>query len=1017
MKKKKVKKIVISLLVLVVCLTLLYNFATSQYCIKKIILPIVAEKSNASISVGNIEVSPLKSSIMISNLEYKSPEVSMQSEKFVVKSSIYDFLINRKINIKTLLLENSNVKLNITSSSQEKSAVITTSDSKIEHEKRTSEKKESKALPYKISLNDLNIVKLNLIVNNDDTVTKLSNFNLNIPNIEPDKKCKINLDGNIFMSDGNKTAEGFIKSKSIIVVNNKFLPIDINSASLINLDGNKMPLSILLKTKKDGSFRFTSNASNIMVKPFVKTFLAGKYSNTEGHIESIKIEANGSSIDDLLTCSSPIESSIAIKNINIFSKNNFSVENKSIRIYCDLSSILNGNFLPNKFSIHGLNADYTDNDQIVKVNNLNVGINKKANNELKAILNTGFYYSKDNKQLKGLLVGNIEFGGADLLNPENLNSILTLQLNEYKMPIKIKYGNNSANEKVDLNIKDFNFSVIKDFIDNAGQKLSGKIEDLSIAMNGEGLDSLKKGFRKDSNIAINTLISANNLKVLEKGKYAVSIPKMEINLDLNKIINKKYYVNLFKVDNPNIVFIKKTDDKEIVYNDKPSRPAMVLPKSSPKVEKKKQKDANVDFDLKNLQVNNLKAEIVADKKMVLSNVNIYSKEIKANTPGKVNVNLNYQIDDNLKGNIKTLNDILITSSLVPELVKSQIELLYGETKSISNIELKCNKQSNSQLPFTFNAQMKDLLLDPFLMALMKSPYNMTKTNIADLNITLKGDDLYNLKTTDGSIKSNLNSISIPVNIKDKNILEVMFFPLRMLAELSSNTALRFVSGDLGNAMIKIDNMFNQEKRIDFKKGSLDVDLNSGIIEINNFDFYGVENSPVEEIKASGLINLNNRVINLNTNTLFASLKIPLEVKGTIDKPKTDTANMTAQILQENSDTIIKTGLDMTNTVNETLNQIKNKNFSELLSRSTDKSNPEQGNVVDQLLNSFIQPQQQNVKKQQEPKTQNKADDTVNQIFGILNKIGNKEQNTSTNNKKQDQSLGDVNDQIKSLLNF
>jgi hypothetical protein len=1016
--KKKMRISVIVLLALIVGFILLYNFATSQYCIKKFILPVVAEKTNSKISVGNIEVSPMQSSVMISDLAYSSSEASMHSEKLIIKSSIYDLLFNHKINVKKVLLQNTTVKIDLTPKADIKPISDATNDDKTVADVET-QKKRSK--PYKISLNDVKIDKLNLVVKNSDKVTKLSNFNLNIPNIEPNKKCTINIDGNIAMSDGKRLAEGFIKSKSIVVINNNFIPTEINSASLLNLDGHKMPLTVKLITNKDGSFKFSSNISDIMIQPFASSFLTGPYSNTKGGIDNVNIEASGKDINDFVANVNPIESSLKVSGINISSENNFYIKNKTIKAEFDLSALMKGEVLPNKLNIYGLNAQYMSKGQNIKIDSLNLGINKKGKNELKAILNTGFDYLKGRKKLNGTLAGNIIVTGINALNPENINSTLNLHLNGYDMPILVKYENNINLEKANLSIENFNFDSVKDFINTSGSKLSGSFANLNIVLSGKGIDSLKKGFQKGSNLDIAATISAKKLKVSDKGKYSADIPDINTSLELNQILNQKYYINSLKVDNPSIILIKKKKTeapakKQVVFT--PVKPT----KEAASADLKK-KPVNVDFDLKNIDINNLRAEIISDKKLILSNVNIRSNEIKANTPGNVDVSLNYVIDNKLKGTLKANNSILVTSALVPEIFKSQLELIYGKNKSISNIDLKCKQPSNGQVPFILSADVKDLLLDPILMAFVPQPYNTTKTNINNLNINLKGQNLYDIKTTEGSVKSDLSNISIPINIKEENIVDVMFFPLKMIAELSSNTALRFVSGDVANAMIKIDNMFNEKKRIDLKNGKLNIGLNSGLINIKEFDFYGIPQSPVEEISANGSINLNNKAINLRTNTLFAGLKIPLDVSGTIDKPKTNTANMTAQILQNNSQMFIKTGLDVTNTVNETLDKIKNKNFDELLKSSTDQNGQQQGSAVEQLLNSVIQrqpQQQQNTQsqpRQSEPQQQSKRNDTVNQIFGIINKIGKQNQNSSGDAKEQNQSSGNVDDQIKNLLNF
>ena len=997
--KKKVKIFAVIIIVILVALIAVYNFGTSQYCIKKIILPIVAEKTNSKISVADIDVSLMGSSVMINDLNYSSSEMSMQSEKLIIKTSFYDILFNNKINIKKLLLKNTSLNLDI---SPKKNVII--AKDKLEQKKIVAAEKKSadKSSIYKISLNDINLENLNVLVKNNETTTKISKLNLSIPNIEPGKECSINLNGGISLSDGKKLAEGIISSKSSITINNNFIPTHINSVSLIKLDKNKMPLIIKLDTKKDGAFDFSLKLSDILIKPFVSAFVTGPYSNTKGEINNISLKATGKDINDLVLGSNPINSSATISGIDISSENNFYLKNKSIRTSFDLLSIIKGNFLPDKIKIQDLNTEYTNSDQLVKIDGLNLNVNKKNENEIKAIINTGFGYNKGSKQLKGSIAGNLQLSGKDIFKPDNVNSNIDLKLNGHNMPIVVKYENNSDTEKALINIKNFDIDSIKDFL-NDSSKLTGGVSDLNITLSGKGIDALKKGFQKDSDSSIISDLSVKNINIKNNGEYSAKVPYLNINLDLNKILNKKYYINSFTVDNPNIAIVKKTVPKK-VNNTKASvnaspttnKPVAVSTKTTPKYK-------HYDFDIKDLNINNLRAEIISDKNLVFSNVNIKSKQIKANTPSSADLSLNYTIDNKLKGSFKTQNDFIITSVLLPKTFNSKIEMINGKSISQSNLNFTCKRASHKNISFRLKTDIKGLLLDPLLMTFVSPPYNMTKTNINTLALNIKGQDLYNFKTMDGIVTSELTNVSIPINVGNKNIVETMFYPLQVIANLASNTALKFVSGNIGKSIAKIDYMFNHKKRIDFKNGKLNIVLTKGIVDIKMFDFFGIPQSPVSEMKAEGRINLNNDVIGLNTNTVFAGIIIPLDITGTIQKPETDTTKMTAQILQQNADTFLNTGFDTTNTVIDTIDKIKHNKFIDLLQTPVPNDKSTQG------AETTPASQQQNT-----------VGDAVTNVLNILghNTNASSPENTqkqnSNNNKKEPIKLDET---IKNLLNF
>ena len=1041
--KKKAKIFSVIIIAIFVCLVVIYNLGTSQYCIKNYILPMIAEKTNSEISAADIEVSLIRSSVMINDLKYSSSGLAMHSEKLILKTSIYDLLFNHKINIHKFLLKNTNLTLDL---SPKNAAIIPVEKEKIKQtamihgEKKkeyqnksgsADEKSSKKNTLYKISLNNISLDNLNVLLKNNDTITEFDNLNLHIPNIEPEKECTINLDGKISLTDGKKLVEGFVRSKSIVTVNNEFVPTDINSDSLIKLNNNKIPLVVRLNTNEDKTFEFVLKTSDIILNPFVSAFITGPYSNTEGKINNVSVKASGQDINDLVSGSSPINSTVIISGINISSQNHFYMKNKSIEATFDLSSIIKNKLSLDSIIINELNAEYIDNSQSVKVQDLNLKVNKDSKNKMKSIINTDFVYNKGNKILQGTIAGRIQLTGEDISKPESIESTIDLQLNGHSTPIVVKYENNSATEKVLVNLKHFDISPFKDFLDTDSSDLTGDISDINITLSGKGINALKKGFRKDSTSSIMSDLTMKSVNIKNNGKYSVVIHNLYTNFDLNKILNKKYYVNSLRVDEPRVVIIKKTKPEtanNASFSDNLSSASKTnsIDNQNPVIAKKTKsettgntsfsddtssiskikmaipattdtKHKNYDFDIRNIYIDNLSAKIISDKTLVFSNVNINSKGIKANTSSKAEVRLNYAIDDKLKGTLNAENDFIIASNLLPETFRSIADVVNYNNKSYLDLNFNCKQISQNNIPFSLNAKVNNLLLDPFLMTFAPIPYNKMSTNVDTLTLDVKGQDLYKFKTMDGSITSKLTNISVPINIKDKNLIEVLFFPLRVLADLSSNTALKFVPGTITNSINKIDDMFNNKKRIDFKKGKLNISLNSGLIIIKEFDFHGVPQNPITEMRVAGSINLNNNAVNLNTNTVLANLIIPLVIRGTIQKPKTDTARIIAAILQKNSETLVNTGVDMTKTINETINNIKNKNFADLLQTPTTGKNTAEKTEP----------------KPEQTSQQKKIGDAVNNILDIL---GKNTKNSSSNNQQQQKNSNETNKETSKKIN-
>ena len=382
--------------------------------------------------------------------------------------------------------------------------------------------------------------------------------------------------------------------------------------------------------------------------------------------------------------------------------------------------------------------------------------------------------------------------------------------------------------------------------------------------------------------------------------------------------------------------------------------------------------------------------------------------------------MDYNYAGKMSGTLETDNKFLISEELIPEVFNSAIELSNGKNVSHSSINFTSRQTSNENLAFTADVNVNNLLLDPIISAFVQPPYNSSRTNIDTVNVNLSGNNLKDPIKADGNITGKLSGISIPVDVKQQNLIEAIFFPIRVIADFASNTRLKFVTGDVANAMMRIDNAFNKEKRLNFESADINIKLKSGLIAINHFNFAGDSNNPVSQMKLGGTVNMNNKALNLKTDTTFAGLNIPLEVNGTIEKPQADTAKMTAQLLQKNSDTIIKTGLDMTETINSTVKNIKDKNFDKLLQNipADNVQNQNSGNAIGQILNA-VTGQNNSSSSPVQPSSQTKqssrqSSNTVNQIFGIINNVT---QQKNSNQGKTGNKSESIDNQVKNLLNF
>ena len=565
---KKLFIVFISLVIVVLtALVVFYNVVTSEYGIKTFVLPFVAEKTNSNISLDNVAFSAFSSSLDVKNFEYSSDKLKVKSGLLEVRTNIYDLIFSHKLNIKSLLLKDSDIFIDITpvKNSENRKLQQTFSDnSNTADDSPTSSSKPAKSEKMKFSLNNINLENLKLTVKNDQTITKITELKLNIPAFSPNAESIINLDSKLSVNDGKTVLDGYINSKTNIKLNEDFMPLSIDSLSAVELGGNKMPVSIKFNTGSNGAFSFDTNIENIFIGPFAEAFVPGAYSNTKGKIDRVSIVMNGNNIYDLKTLSEPVKTEVNIDGAEIYNKGMFKINEKKISVITDLSALKKGEFIPEKLTVNNLNTEYIQNDQLIVVKDLNIGLSKKNSESARVILNTGFDYTKGIKKISGAVAGNISFSGNISGKPELASANLTLTLNGNEMPIKINYNNKKDGENLDLNVKDIVFKPFIDFSMPAGTKLFGNMQDLSLSVNGNCENAFSK--LKDKNVILAAKINMQGLNVSEPEKYSAGMQTLSTAFNINNILNEKYYIDKLNIKNPKVILLKKQKESSVAEN-------------------------------------------------------------------------------------------------------------------------------------------------------------------------------------------------------------------------------------------------------------------------------------------------------------------------------------------------------------------------------------------------------------------------------------------------------------------
>ncbi|MCF7790710.1 MAG: hypothetical protein K9M56_01805 [Victivallales bacterium] len=964
---------------IIILILVIYNFATSEYCIKNFVIPYIAEANNSKINVREINISVINSSAEIEGLNYQTKNFRLSTETVDIKTSLWDLIFNRKISVKKLNLKNSNIIADISPSDVKSSKSRIKAPGKGKAAAAAGENKS-----YSVSLKNIDIKNLNLKIKNGETVTKINDLNLTIPDIRPGKESKIDLDSNILIQSGKKSFKGFLKSKTTLTVDKKLVPVDIVSKSILEFGVNKIPLTIRLDTDKHRAFVLNISLENIDVEPVASALIPGKYGGTIGGIKKIYVRLKGKNIDNILNNYNRIQSVFTVKGLDLNNKGLFSVKSEMLNSECDLSAVMKGNIIPKKIKIKNLNAEYQNKKKKFAINNFNLKLNKKGKGKAKAVLNTKFKYKKGYSKISGSAAGDINLVCNDITMPRKISSNITFHVDGKFMPLKVLYKNDFYSENIFLVLRKFELKSFRILLPENISNMNARFEKVTVNIKGKGKNALTS-YRKNSGKALDTTVSFKDIEFGKKGKYSGSVSKMNIAMNLDDIINKKYYLNKLKIVKPEAVIIQEKTNRN-------KRKPNVIQKPGREKVKTAKKAKRFDIDIKNISVTEGKLKVNGRKKLVLSDFIFTSKQIKTDKLSRFKVLFDYTLNQRLKGNINANNYILLKPALLPEKLNSDLTVKTGQKLSKSTISFNCRKTDKENISYKTKAEINKLALGPFMRVFAAPPYDKTKVFLDKLQVKLNGTDIADYKKSNGNIQGKLSKITLPVELKGDDAVQTLFLPLRFIAELANRTRLKFVSKKVANAMIKIDNAFNHKKRINFKKGNINISFDNGLMKINEFEFFGDNVNPVSEIKSEGSLNFNSQAVSLNTETIFAGLKIPLSIKGTIKKPKTDNAELMQLFVQKNVETITKTGMDINDTVNETINNIKEQKYDVLLKNIPKIDSSESYST-------------------QKTESKSKIDNSVSKLSGILNQLKNSGKTQKKSNVRRDDKL------IKTLGNM
>jgi hypothetical protein len=197
------KVLAIILVLLIVLVVAAYFVGTSSGFIKSVVLPKVGKSLNATITAGDISVSPFKQ-VVIHDLKVQTTgsEPLLVTPEFRAQYSLMD-IIRGSIRVQEVVINSPKITLIQNPDGTSNLDPITNSQ-KAKSEKSKSEKKSSKPMQLdvrKVSLNDAEFRKVTLYKGGTQDVMDLSHVTVNLENLKNGQTGKLELTANLLLDN------------------------------------------------------------------------------------------------------------------------------------------------------------------------------------------------------------------------------------------------------------------------------------------------------------------------------------------------------------------------------------------------------------------------------------------------------------------------------------------------------------------------------------------------------------------------------------------------------------------------------------------------------------------------------------------------------------------------------------------------------------------------------------------------------------------------------------------------
>ena len=415
-------------------------------------------------------------------------------------------------------------------------------------------------------------------------------------------------------------------------------------------------------------------------------------------------------------------------------------------------------------------------------------------------------------------------------------------------------------------------------------------------------------------------VELNDFDLVSNDKsYSVKAEKFAGKIKLLDLLENKITISYLELDKAQINVIENI--AENIGNE-----SNIVDENNEKEEDKKDSEPLL-FDIKDVKINNVNFiyEMIRSKKvdssiLELKNINLLLPKLKTNDKGVVKYSFDIEViapnlkEKNAKGNLKGNTEFELNQNSYPIFIESSSVLDMGKSPTPLDFKLKKGKiDSEGRIPFTFYGNIKDLSMLPIFKAFLEGSYSDSRGNVNNITLDISGTDIENIdwtKNLKGDLSIQVEDLEIPSKLLTFKITKLIFLPLYIIANLNKYLTANDVLPSQVTDVLNVSNqVLDGAKEFNFRKGNVDLSINEGCIDVNQFELKGGHGCPIRSMSSTGSVDFYYG-LNLRTETNITGIIIPLTIRGSIDDPKPLVNKMLPGLLGKTAENLVRTGAEI-----------------------------------------------------------------------------------------------------------